>query len=336
MAAAQRRAVLLTEYRRGTGAGHLTRCRAIQSALNRYSYESLLLVNADRELPSSDALGPERSIDWISDFNACDGLVESADLVIIDSYKAEADFLAMLAERSKRIAYLDDYFRISYPPGFIVNGCVGITPNDYPDRRNEYVLAGAAYAPLRPAFWEVEAAPTNQKLTRLLITTGGADENNLTPELIKAADATQPGIRMHVVVGGQARNLAQVDAAASGKNADLHIAVAAEEMSAIMRSCDAALTAAGQTTYELARLGIPMILFQLSNNQARNIRGWKGVGGAIFAGAWNDPALYGNLSNAIIQLQSYENRKAFSQSLAAAIDGTGALRIVESLSYAAL
>ena len=37
---------------------------------------------------------------------------------------------------------------------------------------------------------------------------------------------------------------------------------------------DFAITAGGQTTYELDRCGVPMVIIQTADNQAGNIRGF--------------------------------------------------------------
>ena len=45
-----------------------------------------------------------------------------------------------------------------------------------------------------------------------------------------------------------------------------------------MLSVDLAITAGGQTTYELARCGVPMIMIEVVSNQQGNIRGFNELG----------------------------------------------------------
>lgn len=49
-------------------------------------------------------------------------------------------------------------------------------------------------------------------------------------------------------------------------------------MLSLMLKCDIAVTAAGQTTYELARIGLPTIAIGVVENQKFNIDGWLEIG----------------------------------------------------------
>ena len=49
-------------------------------------------------------------------------LVKNADIAIIDSYLAKKFFYENLSYIVKTPVYIDDYKRLDYPKGFVVNG----------------------------------------------------------------------------------------------------------------------------------------------------------------------------------------------------------------------
>ena len=63
-----------------------------------------------------------------------------------------------------------------------------------------------------------------------------------------------------------------------------------------MGQVDLAVSAAGQTLYELAQMGVPTIAIQVADNQKDNIEGWLKAGFIHFAGEWDDAKLVENLT----------------------------------------
>ena len=89
-----------------------------------------------------------------------------------------------------------------------------------------------------------------------------------------------------------------------------------------MAKCWLAVSAAGQTSYELARCGVGMILIQVAENQEGNIEGWKKKG-LIQNGIKKD-----NLNKL---LEEFEFRVNFSQHAWPQTHGDGVRNIVTYL-----
>jgi RimJ/RimL family protein N-acetyltransferase len=91
-----------------------------------------------------------------------------------------------------------------------------------------------------------------------------------------------------------------------------------------MLKCDLTISAAGQTTYELARLGMPTIAVGVAENQKYNVQGWREIGFIKNEIWYTDVNLLEGIKE---QLSTHINsniskRKVFC-------DGQGARRIIE-------
>ena len=63
-----------------------------------------------------------------------------------------------------------------------------------------------------------------------------------------------------------------------------------------------AITAGGQTTYELNSCKVPMIIIETADNQRGNIRGWIEEKGVLFAGEANAPELLDRIKDCLSQI----------------------------------
>ena len=94
--------------------------------------------------------------------------------------------------------YIDDKSFHSYPVNMIINY------NIYGDRslyhpETAYSLMGAAYAPLRPEFRNVEY-PVREQAEAVLLTTGGSDRYDLAGQILRAVPK-ELAVVFHVVSG---------------------------------------------------------------------------------------------------------------------------------------
>ena len=81
----------------------------------------------------------------------------------------------------------------------------------------------------------------------------------------------------------------------------------AEEMKNVMINSDIAVSAAGQTLGELARVGVPAIAIGIADNQINNVRGWSNVGCIEYAGWHDDTYLREKLLSCIASLSPIES-----------------------------
>jgi UDP-2,4-diacetamido-2,4,6-trideoxy-beta-L-altropyranose hydrolase len=80
-----------------------------------------------------------------------------------------------------------------------------------------------------------------------------------------------------------------------------------------MLSVDLAITAGGQTTYELARCGVPMIMIEVVSNQRGNIRGFNELGIPCLEGYKENTEFINQLSNYVEKLESFDLRNTIRE-----------------------
>lgn len=116
--------------------------------------------------------------------------------------------------------------------------------------------------------------------------------------------------------------------------ANIYIHYNVENMAALMKNCDIALTAAGSTVYELAAVGVPMICFSYAQNQEMlaEYMGREHIAG--YAGPWhkNREETLERMEN-VFQNLIADNRLRMEYSMRerALVDGYGAERIARML-----
>jgi UDP-2,4-diacetamido-2,4,6-trideoxy-beta-L-altropyranose hydrolase len=264
---------IITEGNAQTGYGHLTRCLSIYQGFEGHDITPTLIAICDEN--GKKVLGniSLRAFDWIENQEKLVEMISGADIAIIDSYLADLPLYVRIYKSVKKTVYLDDTLRLDYPPGTIINGAVNAEFLPYAmDDQHSYLL-GLDYTPMRKAFWDIPERVQKDKVENVLITIGGNDTRGVTFQVLEAVRKSFPILTYHVVMGFNNINeyreqYDQLD------NIFFYHSLDEYEIRELMIKCDLAISAAGQTTYELIRTAIPSIFIQIVDNQQNNIQGW--------------------------------------------------------------
>jgi len=303
---------IITEGFQGTGYGHLTRCLSIYQAFEEKSITPLYIANCDEEgknfIPSTNLL----QLNWLENVDEFLSKIKGYDIAVIDSYLAPLEIYEKIYRAVKKAVYIDDYLRLNYPPGVVVNGTVGAENLPYKkDDEHDYLL-GIKYIPLRKEFWNVSKIQVKRDAKSVLITFGGVDMRNITPKVLKLINDNFPYLVKNVVIGKGFENIDEIKSVAD-KNTHCFYFPDGEQMKRLMLGSDFAITAAGQTLNELATVGLPTIMVKIADNQINNIKYYKNNNLALFAGNHDDSDLFDNLKNEINMVLRYSLRKKLSQ-----------------------
>lgn len=308
---------IFTEGGRAIGLGHLSRCYSLYEEALRQKREVHLTYQGD----ATDVVflkGPQIThAQWRSQAYI-EREVDEHSLCIVDSYLADASVLKAFSDRAKAVFFIDDYNRLPYPKGTVVQPFLSKAPP------SKTVLTGQAYIILRRPFVGVNRVKTKRVAHRVLVMMGGTDSQNLIPRLLDGVVKRFPEIEFHFVIGG---GTLPVEAA----NAYGHCNLSAEEMKAQMLSCDFALSAAGQTVFELMATQTPFIPIQVADNQQANIRGILMTDPTHWVLNCNAPDFESALEAAFRAYCTPALRQRLSELYRGVIDGRGAQRIVEAL-----
>lgn len=319
---------ILTEGGSDIGIGHITRCLSLYQAFEEKGVQPLFVVNGDESVKQYLKDTRHELINWSrKDSNA---LLKNPDIVIIDSYLAGFEFYEEVSKSVKIVAYLDDNKRIDYPKGIVVNGTIFADELGYPSKKDIIYFLGSKYTPLRKDFWDLPEKETKQNIQSVLITFGGDDTRNLTPEILKLLNRDFPEYIKKIIIGAGYKNIAQIE---SLRNAETELVYSpdAEGMKQAMLEADIAISAAGQTLYELARVGVPTIAIAVADNQMNNVKGWQKTGFIEYAGWWEEQNVIEKTANSLRLLQERETRQRRSVIGKTYVDGQGARRIVEDI-----
>lgn len=261
---------------------------------------------------------------------------QGVEVILLDSYYVTGKYLSVVSKLAK-ICYIDDLDRMVYPVHTLINYSLQCDRN-YEERYrkeklNTKFLLGAAYAPLRKEFF-FEPYQVRETVKKVLITTGGTDQLNMTYKLLERfiSNSSLSEIEYNVIVGRFNQNKdALIELATQYSNIVIHNDVS--NMSYWMRTCDVAVSAAGTTTFELAACGIPSICFEVADNQ-EGAHLWQKGGYMFYAGnAYKEQTQC--LENCQIQLKKLCNNRdlriSLSEKMQGLVDGLGTSRIAEYL-----
>ncbi len=321
--------VFFTEGSQKIGFGHITRCISIYQAFSEKRIVPEIVVKGDNSIKYLLKSTNFTFLDWLELSVKLREKLKDSDIVIIDSYLAPKTFYDFISENTSVPVYLDDNYRVDYPCGIIVNGNIHAKDLGYNTKEGSLFLLGTRYTPLRKPFWQTPDREVKEHLDSIMVTFGGDDIRNLTPKVLRLLANEFSGIRKTVVVGRGFKNIEEIKAAAD-TNTDLFYYPDAEEMKQLMLCSDLAISAGGQTIYELARTGTPTIAIVVAENQVFSVNKWKETGFIEYAGSWNSKSLLTRLKESIIRLENKSLRKAMSDIGRSLVSGDGAMNIVSS------
>ena len=275
--------------------------------------------------------GPVRFVsleppDWVRERLTREGfeLSEQEDFtgatwVLVDGYHFTADYLRAIPAP---VVFLDDTPRLpEYPVRWVWNPNIS-APRDY---GSTPALLGPAYYPLRREFWPYALRPREhpEQARRLLITMGGADPAGFT--FVAVAAARRLELELRVIVGGSNPARARL-APLLAKD---ELVPGGDDMASLLSWGELALAASGVTSYELAFLGVPMVLVALADNQVPVALGLQAAGAAVYLG---ETPPEDTVARALRQLANDRGeRTGQSRAVRRLIDGMGVRRVAARL-----
>lgn len=299
---------ILTEGGRNMGFGHITRCTALYQAFEERGIIPKFIVNGDDSVIDLLSSKDYEIFDWIDEKERLLELIQNDDIVIIDSYLADIDIYETLSKRVKFPVYFDDNKRLDYPKGIVVNGAIYAEELNYPAKKGVKYLLGLKYMPLRKEFWNVPEKEIKENIESIMITFGGDDMRNMMPVVLRLLNNNFSELIKNVIIGKGFKNIREIEALKDDKT-NLIYYPDAEEMKNIMLESDIAISACGQTLYELAIVGVPTIGIGIAKNQTQNIKGVIKHQFLEYAGWYSQNDILEQIDIRLDKLKCHNNRK---------------------------
>lgn len=316
----------LTEAGENIGLGHVTRCSAVAESYRADGNQAAVFVDVHGQMP--DLADPNaKPFPWRQKPEHLDEILDGVEVAFIDSYRADRDLYARIAQAVPVSVVLDDFNRIRYPVDLIVNPNPHAPQLDYEEQRTE-VVGGSDFVILRPEFLPVQGEfdPSND-CKDLFITAGGDDYRSLLPRLLPRLVSEQYQLR--VAAGSRAEELRREYGA--HEDVTIHGYLTASEMASEMTQADAAVSAAGQTLHELAFLGVPTVGICIDNDQQGNLRAHTQCGFLPREVFWDQENLTEQVVSELRVLKDREIQKERSKAGQSLIDGKGPKRILNTV-----
>lgn len=250
------------------------------------------------------------------------------DFIIIDDYSVNKEFFEFFRQFTKKLVYIDDLNLFDYSVDIIINTAIGAKNINYNFNSNKKYLLSVKYCILRKEFRQTIIKPVNETIHNILITTGGSDRYNMTLELTKflTNKLSNQNINYHIIVGPAFNNIEILNSMEFERN---HITLykSPNNIAEIMSNCDIAVSAGGNTLYELCSCGIPTIAFIYADNQIEFVKNFESTGCICNIGYYNalDYKYFDNI------LYNYDFRKEMSAKQCKLLDGYGVYRIIDEL-----
>jgi spore coat polysaccharide biosynthesis predicted glycosyltransferase SpsG/RimJ/RimL family protein N-acetyltransferase len=256
--------------------------------------------------------------------------LSSDDYVIVDSYKATKEIYEIISKNSKRALFIDDIGRIAYPEGIIVNPSLDSSHVDYSHSLNNILLSGPEYVILRQQFRDVKSEVISNEVKKVLIMMGGTDIRELTLLIIDNICRNLLDIEFYIVTSSEYMEKIKSQISIPN-NITFHNNLDATQIMELMISSDLAITAAGQTIYELLATQTPFIPIKVIENQENNIQSLLKYNPEQIVLKYNDLDFLSSLNNALEIYNDVEYRKNYNRKYTNLVDGYGSNRIVDYL-----
>jgi UDP-2,4-diacetamido-2,4,6-trideoxy-beta-L-altropyranose hydrolase len=320
----------------GVGLGHFQRCLALANALQERGASPMFLCPPDDFVRArlAEAGIPLRELDAEPGGDAdLHLLLETAKAsraaaIVIDSYRIDAGYLRAVRP-ARPLVVIDDLAEFPFSCELVVNA--GILAPELPYRDAATRLLGPRFAMLRRELWEAAPVPVRPRARRVLVTVGGGDPGSVLPSLVRAVTRTE-NLEATIALGPFATPTADLLEAidSADRRASLH--EGATSLVPLQRETDIAVSAGGQTLYELLRLGVPTIALHTADNQAPAVERLAQEGIVCGGLAARTPDTYDELTDLLVRLAADRPaRAAVAASGPRLVDGGGARRVAAEI-----
>ena len=327
----------------GIGLGHLHRCLALAEAIYQRGARVVFLLSASE----GDVGRIKRSKFCCESIgNLGRGGVEDCErtkfsarnyecrTVVIDSYAVNNEFIEKLRNSGFRVVVINDDTDAPSSAHVVVNGGAHAQQLLYKSVEGDTkFLLGPRYALLRQQFWNVSTKEIRRAVNNVLLCVGGDDSLGVMPQLVRQLDAViDKKCRFNVVIGPYSVNRDEIEQIVLPTSRELRLVLESEDLFELMITNDVAVTAGGQTAYELVATGTPLLAVALFDNQRLGVRALADAGALLFSELSESEQLPNDLFRMFAVLVSDASlRQRLSRVAQSTIDGMGAQRVAEAL-----
>ncbi|MVB09892.1 hypothetical protein CAFE_05590 [Caprobacter fermentans] len=264
-----------TDADHGTAPERLTGCLAIAEELRRRGECSVfLLTGPDMAEPIGRSGFQAIVLDHLSSPESeAERLVpllkkEKAAKLLVDLPRISAGYFESLNHAAKLI-YLGTQEQVFPGIHLLINYSNACRIDFYSEAYcacSTKLLLGVRYLPLRKEFRELRPI-VRDRVKNILMPVGGAAETSPVGRLAEDLSSAFPNLNFILAAEFLNRGISSLEKQAS-RLRNVELVANPENMAAVMRNCDAAVSACGMHLYELCACGTPTVCFALTAEQS--------------------------------------------------------------------
>lgn len=321
------------------GLGHLKRCLTLARELVDNHSEVFFLCRA-QEIDLSNHIppnicewelmpwshAPEKDAQEV--VRVCNS--KRIDTVIVDHYRADEAYQDILYRNGIRWLQFDGQARCPIWADWLLNMSPGACSSLYAEkiRKNAVLLLGPDYAILRDEFTNKgRRKDIKEDIRRILLTFGGGDDRGATVFCLEAIKSISEDVEIVVLLNSANPQKNQIMQWCSITRNNTKAVLDSKEISHYLAAADLGITAGGTTVFEMAALGVPLLMLQIADNQVPVCRAWQERGYGVNLGPLGNIKKENILSETIALINNIDRRKAMSETGSSLVDGEGARRV---------
>ena len=337
--------ILRADASASMGVGHVMRCLALAQAWQDEGGEVLFAMAEGTKIMSGRLFGEGFEVATLDakpgsaeDIRETLKLVERyrASWVVLDGYRFGTDYQHSIKGLFARVLAFDDC-------GQADHYCVDLVLNQNAHAHEDFyrsrepwtrLLLGLDYVQLRREFCHFEARSRSCSDTgrHLLLTFGGGDPDNVTGLILGALQELDSfEIEVAALIGATNPHRPKLEELARKSPFSVRVRSGVEDMTALYRWADLAITGGGSTLWELAYLGVPALTLILAENQEPSSRRLDEFGCIKCLGyphQLNAVQLAAEVAQLCGDVDLRRHMSAIGQGL---VDGKGASRVVRQM-----
>ncbi|WQT28517.1 CMP-N-acetylneuraminic acid synthetase [Helicobacter pylori] len=231
-----------------SGLGHVRRCEKILSFIEKLGIKADLYLHKQNNISAFlESVGND-------------------DFLITDSYRLNSKDFYLLKEKAKSLMVVEDkeHAKGFYPKNTKIMNFTLNALKHYNHASKDHYL-GVGFYPVDIRF--VYERPINTENKEVLITLGGSEQEMLK-EIVKILE--NKNVNLHIISPYIPKN--------PPKNTHYYSPLNPLEFSSLMKSCACAISASGQTLYELALSQTPSLILPIASNQILQSKEFESLG----------------------------------------------------------
>ena len=303
------------------GMGHVKRCIALsQELIKRVDCDiSYLMLNSDSGEKEVIECGYRTTTRMPN---------ETVDIIITSLPEVRDDYLEQLKKKTKLLVCIDDSKRDFFSADIVVRGSIVPELRRYDPACSGRFLLGKNYMILNKEFQKFSGRDKkiNPVIKSVLITLGGSDVNNFTPNVMDALDRLNLDIEKTVVLGPAFKNTERLK-----KYRGYKLKYNISNMADLMFESDLIIAGGGMTLYELACVGTPAIVLCQTEYQLLEANYFAKEDVIINLGSEKDITKKMIAHNVMLLFNDNKKRKQMSIAGKRLIDGKGVERVTKEI-----